>query len=341
MSKGATKRVVGLREVAEHANVAMSSVSRVLTDHPDVSDAMRAKVMAAAEELGYEPDLLAQSLRRGETLSIGFVVRDISNPVLAEIALGAETALREAGYSMLLTNSHGESGMDAHGVRLFRRRRVDGLLLSLSDEGHQPTLAEIDHVTAPIVLIDRELPGEPVSAVLADHAAGARPALRLMIENGHRCIGLLLGERSIYPMRTLEAAAREECEKAGVELIVESGAMRPEDGEAETARMLDRTEPPTALLTASNQILVGSLRALRDRRLQIPTDISIVTFDEIPLLDLLEPPIGFITRHPFELGERAARELLARMRDETDPRTIITPTTFEARASVGPAPVTA
>jgi LacI family transcriptional regulator len=338
MSDRATKRPVGLREVAEHAQVAMSSVSRVLTDHPDVSDAMRAKVLAAAEELGYEPDLLAQSLRRGETLSIGFVVRDISNPVLAEIALGAETALRDAGYSMLLTNSHGESDMDAHGVRLFRRRRVDGLLLSLSDEGHEPTLSEIAHVTNPIVLIDRELPDEPVSAVLADHAGGARPALELMIENGHRRIGLLLGERSIYPMRSLEAAAREVCERAGVELIVESGAMRAEEGEAETARMLDRSDPPTSLLTASNQILVGSLRVLRDRGLRIPADISIVTFDEIPLLDLLEPPIGFITRRPFELGERAARELLDRLRNGTAPRTVVMPTTFEARGSVGPAP---
>jgi LacI family transcriptional regulator len=167
-------RPVGLREVAEHANVAMSSVSRVLTDHPDVSERMRRRVLAAAEELGYEPDLLAQSLRRGETLSVGFVVRDISNPVLAELALGAETALSEAGYSMLLTNSHGDPDTDAAGIRLFRRRRVDGLLLSLSDETHDPTRAEIDQLRPPIVLIDRELPGAPpVSAVLSDHGAGA------------------------------------------------------------------------------------------------------------------------------------------------------------------------
>jgi LacI family transcriptional regulator len=300
---------------------------------------MRERVLAAAQELGYEPDLLAQSLRRGETLSIGFVVRDISNPVLAEIALGAETALSEAGYSMLLTNSHGEADMDAAGIRLFRRRRVDGLLLSLSDEEHPATLNEVDQVPVPIVLIDRELPpATAVGAVLADHAGGAKEAVEAMISLGHRRIGLITGERSIYPMRVLESTVRGLCEAAGVELIVEAGALRPDNGEAETRRIVDRTERPTALLTASNQILVGTLRALRDRGLRIPTDISVITFDDIPLLDLLDPPIGVISRQPFELGKSAAAEVLRQLRDDGEPRVVTMPTIYDPRGSLARPP---
>ncbi len=336
----ARPRAVGLREVAERAEVAISSVSRVLADHPDVSERMRRRVLAAAEDLGYEPDLLAQSLRRGETLSVGFVVRDISNPILAEIALGAETTLGEAGYSMLLTNSHGEPDADAKGIRLFRRRRVDGLLLSLSDETHAATRQEIEELQLPIILIDRQLPGTnaPVGAVLSDHGLGAHAAVSKMIEAGHRHIGLIAGDSTIHPMRVIAAAVREACQSGDTELTIEAGRMEADAGEAETNRLLDRPDPPTALLTASNQILVGTLHALRARGLRVPEDISLVTFDDIPLLDLHEPPIGVISRLPLKLGRTAASELLGRLRDDTSPRTVVTPTTFDPRASIAPPP---
>src|SRR3954453_11328570 len=101
-----------MRQVAERAGVAMSSVSRVLAGHPDVSPAMTERVARAVEELDYRPDILAQSLRRRETLSSGFVVGDISNPLVAEIVTGAESALHANGYSMLLTNSRGRPPLE-------------------------------------------------------------------------------------------------------------------------------------------------------------------------------------------------------------------------------------
>jgi LacI family transcriptional regulator len=99
------RRRASMREVAELADVAISSVSRVLSDHPDVSTEMRARVLEAVDQLEYEPDFLAQSLRRGATLSVGYIVGDISNPLIATITSGAESVLRSAGYSMLLMNS--------------------------------------------------------------------------------------------------------------------------------------------------------------------------------------------------------------------------------------------
>lgn len=316
----------------------MSSVSRVLTEHPDVSEEMRERVLAAADELGYEPDLLAQSLRRGQTLTVGFVVRDVSNPTLAEIALGAETKLREAGYSMLLTNSEGQSELDAEGVRLFRRRRVDGLLLSLSDETAEHTLLEIDNFTSPLVLIDRELAGrKSVSAVQADHESSAREAIRALTAAGHRRLGVVSGLPSIYPMRVLTRVVEEECERAGAEAAIESGALRPQDGATAIARLLDRERPPTAFLIASNQLFVGALPVLRERGLQIPSDVSIVAFDDTPLLKLIEPPIAVVTREPVRLGRAAAEELLRLIGDDdSSGRTITTPTAFSSGSSIAP-----
>src|ERR1700681_1479451 len=110
--------------------------------------------MAAVRELGYQPDLLAQGLRRGKTLSVGFTVSDIANPVLAEIVTGAEKRLRAAGYSMLLTNSEGNPELDVEHIQLLERRRVDGLILSLAEENHPDVVAALRQVNVPVVLVD-------------------------------------------------------------------------------------------------------------------------------------------------------------------------------------------
>ncbi len=108
-----------MREVADLAGVAMSSVSRVLSGHPDVSPAMQQRVMAAVDSLGYQPDLLAQSLRRRETLSIGLVLGDLSDPPQAQIALGAERVLRARSYALLLASSEHEPALDTDHIRGF------------------------------------------------------------------------------------------------------------------------------------------------------------------------------------------------------------------------------
>ena len=122
----ARRRRASMREVAELAHVAISSVSRVLSGHPDVSADMRERVLEAVRHLEYEPDFLAQSLRRGATLSVGWVIGDISNPLMAAITSGAESVLRAAGYSMLLMNSENDPDLDAAHIRFFQTRRVDG-----------------------------------------------------------------------------------------------------------------------------------------------------------------------------------------------------------------------
>ena len=183
-----------MRQVAERAGVAMSSVSRVLSGHPDVSPAMSEKVMRAVEELDYQPDILAQSLRRQETLSVGFVVGDISNPLIAEIATGVESTLHTNGYSLLLTNSLGDPLLEAAHIALLSQRRVDGLVISVLDETHPALLAKLRDLEIPVVVLDRNLPAEiPVSRVLSDHRGGMKAAGLHLLGLGHRLIGLISG----------------------------------------------------------------------------------------------------------------------------------------------------
>jgi LacI family transcriptional regulator len=331
-----------MREVADLAGVAMSSVSRVLSGHPDVSPTMRERVLAAVDELGYKPDLLAQSLRRRETLSVGFVVGDISNPLFAEIVKGAETALRAAGYSMLLTNSEGDPQLDVAHVRLFEQRRTDGLILSLTTDDHPETAAHLRHVEAPIVLIDRELPPEVnASRVLSDHRAGMTQAVEHLLELGHRRFALVAGgpvRPSIERRRAFEETlAHHRVPQRSVQ--IREGTFAVEHGLRATRDLLATKRPPTALIAGGNQLMIGALQAIGESGLELGRDVSFVGCDDVPITELYQPPIAVVRRDNDLLGRTAAEILLRRMRDGVeDAEEVVLPTEFVPRASCGPAP---
>lgn len=324
-----------MRKVAERADVAISSVSRVLSGHPDVSDAMRVRVLAAVDELEYEPDFLAQSLRRGQTLSVGFVLGDISNPLLAKIVLGAETALRQQGYSLLLMNSQTDPQLDVHSVGFFQTRRVDAMLLSIVDETHEPLLDALRAVTVPMVMVDREVADDiDVSMVTTDHAGGMREAVRHLIELGHRNVALLGGSRGTFPARERELGLREAALDAPqMQVDVLEGAFSAEHGAAATEQLLERAEPPTAIACGSNQVLVGCLSVLNARGITVGRDMSLVTCDDVAASEVYQPAIASISRDTVGLGRTAAEVLLRRMREGGPSERIVLPTTFTPRAS--------
>jgi LacI family transcriptional regulator len=328
---------LSLREVADRAGVAMSSVSRVLSGHPDVSAAMRTRVMAVVEELGYEPNLLAASLRRGSTMTVAAVVRGVSSPFSAAMALAAETPLREAGYAMLIGSSQGSPELDAAQVSQFRRRRVDGLLLSVADESDEATLDEVRRLRSPVVLVDCELAGVGgTSAVLCDHAGGIERVVEQLRGLGHRSAALVAGRMAARPARELVRAFEAACGWLSIAAAVERD-VDPAGAEAATARLLGRRERPTAVVSGSAAILPGVVRAVRAAGLRVPADMSVVTFDDAPLLDAVEPPIAAFDRDPVAVGHEAARLLLDRMRGGP-PETATVAIRFTPRASCGPAP---
>jgi LacI family transcriptional regulator len=327
---------ISMQEVAKRAGVAASSVSRVLSGHPNVSDVMRNRVLDAVAVLGYEPDLVAQSLRRGATMTVGFVVGNISNPLLSEIALGAETRLREAGYSMLLVNSMNKPELDAEHIRLLAQRRVDGLLLSLASEDSPGTLDAVSRAELPVVLVDREMSARgTISAVFAEHETGVEAAVRELALHGHRRIALVNGPSDLRPARVRANTLRRVARQLGISSVVRSGEFTTEHGETATESLLAMPEPPTAIVAGSNQILVGVLRELRRAQRRIPEDVSLVTCDEVPLAEFLEPPIATIERDHHEMGVIAA-SLLLELLSGAVPRTQTIPTDFKSSASVGP-----
>jgi LacI family transcriptional regulator len=327
-----------MREVAELAGVGMSSVSRVLSNHPDASKEMRARVMEAVERLGYKPNLLAQSLRRQETLSVGFVVGDISNPLLAEIVSGAETTLREAGYSMLLTDSENRPELDAEHIHLLEQRRVDGLILSTAKEGYEPTLDVLRGLEIPIAVVDRELPPEVhASRALSDHRRGVGDAVRHLLRLGHRRIGLIVGQPvrpSTERRRALELVYEEEGLEPTYTVLADS--FTAAHGEQATRWLLELPHPPTAIIVGGNQLLLGSLRVISGRGIELGRDLSFVACDDVAVTELYQPPIAVVRRDNMALGRAAAELLLRRMRGEAEPAELVLPTEFVPRRSCGP-----
>lgn len=335
-----------MKDVAARAGVALSSVSRVLNNHPDVSDEMRVRVLEAVAELGYEPDLLASGLRRGATRTIGFLVTDIANPLFADIAKGAERHLQRAGYSLVLMNSEGDPLRDERGVRLLAQRRVDGLILSVSDETSGELARTLRALDPPVVFLDREMQAVAgAGAVLADHAPGMQEAVQHLLDLGHRRIALLVGPLSIRPdrerLRGFREAHRRRKLAAPKDLVFVGPALSAQFGE-ETAERLLALRPdrrPTAIIAGGNLVLVGVLRVLQRHGVRVARDVSLVSCDDVPLTQLYDPPITVVARDTVEMGAAAARLILDRLGEgETTPETVVLPTRLVVRASTTPLP---
>lgn len=329
---------VNMRAVAERAGVAMSSVSRVLSGSPGVSEVMRHRVLDAVAALGYERNPMASSLRTGETHAIGFVAIDIANPIIAANSSGAATVLREHGYSLLIGNSGGTTAGDVEGLRQFMARRVDGLLLSLAEESHKATLSLLRQFDRPLVLIDRDVPRSiPAGQVLHDHAAGVVPAGLLLVSLGHRRITLITGAPRVRPSLERARALRQVAqEHPDVVIDVIPGAFTETHGYETTQALMRRAKPPTAIVVGGNQMLGGVLRAMRDLSVRIPDDVSLVTCDDVALAEFLDPPLARVTRDPWRAGAEGARLLIEQIHGAR-PRAVVLPTTFEPGASCGPA----
>ncbi|MGH3342485.1 MAG: LacI family DNA-binding transcriptional regulator [Carbonactinosporaceae bacterium] len=340
MGHSVTTRRPGIREVAQRAGVGAASVSRVLSNHPEVSDRMRHRVLAAVAELGYEPDIVARGLRSRTTSSVGFVLSDISNPLLSAIVRGAEAVLRAAGYSMLLTNSEDSPDLDARHLRQLRQRRVDGLILLPAAEDDASTLRQLSSIDVPAVIIDRDLPPDlTASYVLSDHRSGMRDAVEDLLQLGHRRFAIVLG-RNVRPSRErLSAVQHTIATASGTSLAVEAGTLSVTHGREALQRLLNRAKPhrPSAVILGGNQLLVGALETIRAHQVRLGADLSLISCDDVPLARLFQPPISVVARDPEQTGRAAAELLLGQITHKGGVDTIVLPTWYTPRQSHGTA----
>ncbi|WP_433585111.1 LacI family DNA-binding transcriptional regulator [Microbacterium hydrocarbonoxydans] len=325
-----------MKQVAALAGVGTKTVSRVINDEPNVSDATAARVWDAIRALDYQPDLQAGSLRRsdGRTRTLGLLVGSVDNPFAGAIHRVVEDLAAERGMAVFASSLDDDPAREGSTVRAFLQRRVDGLILTTASR-RPDYLPQLRERGIPAVFVDREPLVDGLDTVASDNRAGAEAGVAHLIEQGHRRIALLADRLDLATASQRQQGYLDALAAAG---ISRSDALMATDlhdvDSARTAleRMLGAAEPPTAVFSAQNLITIGALHALRDAGCS--RSVALVGFDDLPLADLLDPGVTVVAQDPQEIGRRAAERLFALLEgaDEAPIRSVV-PTRLITRGS--------
>jgi LacI family transcriptional regulator len=330
-----------MKDVAEHARVSVSTVSYVLNDSGPVAADRRARVPDAIRVLNYTPNESARSLKRRAASTIGLVVPELSNQFFALLAEGVERAASARDVLVVLCAPEATRDAVALNAQLFRGQRLDGVIY-LSCAGTSPSaLLELTKLGR-VVLVDELVPGFDLPAVVSDSRRGGREVARHVLEQGHERITIIGGPSTLWTAEQRLAGYREALAAAGHdtdEVPVLVGDYRQESGFELAAKALGVAPEhrPTVLPCANDLMAIGALEYARSAGINVPADVSIVGFDDIPFARLLTPRLTTVRQPAYNVGHRAATLLLDLLDGKPDTQpTGLFPVTLKVRDSVAP-----
>lgn len=308
---------VTLSMVAEAAGVSPSTVSRILNGTAVVSDAKKRAVDEAVARLGFVPNPVARGLAGGRTLSIGVVTQSIDSPFYGAGLRGVEDELDRAGYSPLFVSGHWDAAAEARCIEVLQARRVDGIIVltgRLSDAALRSCAKSL-----PVVVTGRTLKAPGLFALNFDNFEGARLATHHLLALGHRAIAFITGDAGHPDADERLRGYRAALEAAGVAYdaaLVVPGLYHEESGAQAVERLLGSGQRFSAIFAANDQMAVGAMLALHRRHLQVPDDVSLVGFDDLPVARYLNPPLTTVQHPAYEIGRLAATAMLQLLRGE-------------------------
>ncbi len=330
-----------LKDVAELAGVDVSTASRVLNGASfRVRENTRQKVLAAARQLGYQPNALARSLRVGKTNMFALIIPDITNPFFAELSKGAEDATASYGYSLIICNTEDRPEPEEEYIRALRERQIDGFLVATAHNGGTSARKLIE-ANYPLVLVNRRMRGVRTGYVVADDASGAKDAVNYLIQLGHRRIAHISGYLHADTARRRLDAYVSTMTSHGLaqetrDLTVESDFTFKGGQDAMTA-LLELPERPTAVFVANDVMALGAMTITQARGIRVPDDISIVGFNDIALAQYSYPRLTTVRTPSYEMGALAAQMLLKRVKGEdANPPGIVMRSELVIRDSTAP-----
>jgi len=308
---GTRKGCVTLLDVAAAAGVSKSTVSRILDERLPRSDSDTAqRVREVAAELGYQRDLSAASLRRGKTMTVGVVVPRLTDTVMAMLYESLAHACQRVGQFAVVATTDDQAKADRVAVEALLQRRVDGLVLSTARTGDDFT-QELADRDIPYVLALRT-DGHSLSSV-GDDKLGGYLATRHLLDLGHRRIGLIAGPGYASSARGRVEGYRDAMAEAGAvvapDLVIES-TFGIESGAEAAERLMNLDPRPTAIFAVNDNTAIGALSTLQQRGLSVPDDVSLVGYNDIPIVSRLPIPLTSV-RVPFDHIATAALDLLA------------------------------
>jgi LacI family transcriptional regulator len=309
-----------IREVARHANVSVATVSHVINGTRFVEAETQERVRNAIKSLGYRPNLLARSLRRSETHTIGLIVPDNANPFFADFARVVEDTGFAEGYSVILCNSDRSETKEEVYIDVLLSKRVDGLIF-ISSTDRLDLLQHVRDVGVPVVVVDRD-PGDlSVSQVLVSNEQGGYLAGKHLAELGHRRVGCIGGSSRNNPSWGRVVGFERALHEAGIKLPAEAivqGDFRYASGEAAMAELLSRDLGLTAVFATNDLMAIGAMIRLRRVGLRVPDDISLIGFDNILQAAAMIPALTTIEQPINEMGQATVRLLLNQILKRSD-----------------------
>lgn len=329
-------------DVARLAGVSRATVSFVLNERFDtrvpISEETRQRVLQAARQLGYEPNVMARSLKSGASLTIGFLLPALHNPHYWEVLEGAEEEITARGYHLALVVSNLNPDREWQALRSLFQQRLDGLILMPTFIDMFPqALKTIKERSTPVVFTH---PIEGMDWVFPDVRSGAEQLMDHLLSLDHRRIGFIngvarpsLGQTRLYVYQEKLAAAGLPQED---DLIRCCGYL-VEDGYQAARSLLDLPEPPTAIWAINDLLAIGALRAILERGRRVPGDLALAGFDDIALARDVYPPLTTVQMPSKEVGRRAAQLLFTRLGDPKHaPMQELLPTRLVIRQSTDP-----
>jgi DNA-binding LacI/PurR family transcriptional regulator len=312
-----TERPATLADVARVAHVATSTASRALHESPRISESTKLRVRAAAHGLGYRPNRIARSLRTRTANLVGIVIPDIGAPFYSRVVKGAQSVFEENGYAVLMMNTERRPERETAAIHTLLEHRVCGVLVATSCS----STAEPE---VPTVYFDNVVVNHGVGNVTRANVAGMAVLMEHLHAHGHERVGYIGGPpvltSGIERLEGYRTAVRD-LGLVGREEYVQFGEAdwSPHSGANAMQRLLEIEDPPTAVVTSGESLALGALSACRTSGRRLPEDVALVSFDDPPFGDLLDPPLTTLSRNEEEMGRLAASLLLDALQSTPPP----------------------
>jgi len=307
-----------IKQVAKRARVSIATVSRTLHNSASVSPETAERVRRAIKHFDYHPDTNAQTLVSGRSRILGLVVSDITNPFFPELIRGFQDVALENGYDVLIAATNYESARMAHSVGRMIERKTDGVAI-MTSEMDRSLINQLASRKVPLVFLDVGKVRKGVCNIKVDYAQGITQAVDHLRGLGHSRIAFISGPGTLKSARVrreafLRCLGRRVTEHSD---LVEEGNHKVDGGLSAITRLLQRQNPPTAVLASNDLTAIGALRGIRQAGLSIPEDVSVVGFDDIDMAQFTEPPLTTVRLLRSELASLACNALLQSIRGNT------------------------
>lgn len=331
-----SRRDITITDVASRAGLSTATVSRVLNGNDRVNPELAERVRAVINELGYQPNRLGRNLRRRVSSVWSLLISDIENPFFTGMVRGVEDVAAQAGYSVVLCNADENLDKERRYLDIALGEQVAGVIIAPASE-RQSRLDDLISRGIPVVEVDRLSATPQVDSVLVDNLAAARQATAHLIEQGFERIAFVGGPRTATTARQRLEGYRAALRDAGRKpdrRYERAADFKQAGGEKAMSDLLAVRPMPDAVMVANNLMAIGALERLKADRIDIPAQVGFVTFDDLPWVRLVGPPLTVVAQPINEIGRRAGELLLQRIENpRRATQRVVLPTEMHIRAS--------